>query len=80
MPGPHNAFTLTFCATHLLQNGADLGMIQEFLGHVRVTTTAIYTHLSIGDLCETHARCDPLRHAPLDLQPELPYVRENRPT
>lgn len=46
-------------ATHLLQNGADLRVIQQLLGHEDLATTEIYTHLEIADLRKAILQCHP---------------------
>jgi integrase/recombinase XerD len=46
-------------ATQMLENGADIRFIQAILGHAQLTTTEIYTHVSIAKLKEIHALTHP---------------------
>ncbi len=56
-------------ATLMLEGGADIRFIQMMLGHANLSTTEIYTHVSIGQLKDVHNRAHPgarLGHAALD--------------
>ena len=47
------------CATHMHDGGADIRFVQKMLGHQKLETTAVYTHVSIEQLREIHERSHP---------------------
>ena len=47
------------CATHLLEHGASLPVIQAILGHASLTTTEIYAHVSTAELRKKHEAFHP---------------------
>ena len=49
------------CATHMLENGADIRYIQALLGHADLSTTEVYTHVSIEKLKAVHEKTHPAR-------------------
>jgi site-specific recombinase XerD len=47
-------------ATHLLENGANIRLVQELMGHKDVKTTEIYTHVMEKDITQTQSPLDNL--------------------
>jgi integrase/recombinase XerD len=49
------------CATHMLENGADTRFIQAMLGHAQLSTTQVYTHVTLTKLKEIHTATHPAK-------------------
>jgi integrase/recombinase XerD len=64
-------------ATQMLERGADVRHIQEILGHADISSTQMYTHVSIKKLKEVHAATHPsaqLERVPTDVKKAEPRL------
>ncbi len=70
-PGACHLFRHTM-ATLMLKNGADVRVVQEILGHRKITTTQLYTHLTIEHLKKVHRLTHPAKYPKPKKSPEAP--------
>ncbi|MEO6624824.1 MAG: site-specific integrase [Burkholderiaceae bacterium] len=67
-------------ATHLLEAGVDIRTIQRWLGHSQLRTTALYTHISLGQLQSINSPLDSLADELARQLPSLANTDSNSPT
>jgi integrase/recombinase XerD len=77
-PGACHLFRHTM-ATLMLENGADIRYIQAILGHSELSTTEIYTHVSIKKLKEIHALTHPADRPHVHAQTSLAAQEDPTP-
>lgn len=68
------------CATAMLEHGADLRSIQELLGHATLTTTQLYTRISIRHLKDVHTRTHPTAQLTRRTLEDEATQEDNEPT